>query len=167
MLYIKDGIFRDSKKPLVTLTGITIFNAPQEQWEAEGWKEYIPELEVQSTSREEKSLEELQEDLIQDAKDYMSSTLEIPISREERTRLRILAEDLLEEGVTQAKILDDRDEYFDLNEFIKYLKKLNVVEYEWKLTLEDHILAIELLETRNEIDRYDYTLNYSPLPQLP
>lgn len=162
MLYIKNGIFRDSKKFLQCADGRTIFNATPEQWEAEGWKVYIPEPEPVY----EKTLEEMKEDLAADARNFMESTLELPISREDRTHLRILAQDLLEEGIEEAKIFEDEDRYVNLKDFIEYTKKLNVVEYQWRETLNEHLHNIKLLETEKEIDRYDYTLGYEKLPEL-
>lgn len=160
MLYIKDGILRDSSKYLQTEDGRTIFNASPEEWQAEGWVPYVPEPEPVY----EKTIEDLKQELKQDAESYMYSNLEMPISREERTHLRLLARDLLENGYSEARIF--QDENIDLLEFIRYLKELNLVEYQCQETLRSHLKTIDRLETEEDIIKYDYTTAYPKIPEL-
>lgn len=162
MLYVKNGILRDSSKYLQTEDGRTIFNASSAQWQAEGWKPYVPDPEPVY----EKTVEDLRQELKQDAESYMLSNLELPISREERTHLRILAQDLLEAGYIEARILQDENEKIDLLEFVDYLKALNRTEYFWKETLRGHLANINRLDTEEAVERYDYTTGYTELPEL-
>lgn len=162
MLYIKNGIIRDSSKTLQTEDGRTIFNAPQEQWEAEGWVVCEPEIVPEPVL----TFEDKVQALIEEARAYRDS-IEIPYSREERVALRQMTEDLLEAGYESAPILEDREEHIDLTQFTAYLKALNVVEIESRKVLEDHISAIELLSTEEELENYNYTENYPELPELP
>lgn len=162
MLYVKNGIFRDSKKFLQCEDGRTIFNASPEQWEAEGWKEYVPEPEPVY----EKTFEEKQLDLIEDARSFGTSLTDIPYSREERTFYRQLAKDLLEEGLTEAQIFNENDTYYNLEAVVKYFRDLNIFEYECRSILQDHILAIKEIKSGEELDNYDYTLGYPEAPTL-
>lgn len=162
MLYKKNEIIKDSNAVLQTGDGRTIFNATQEQWEAEGWTLCEPEI----VPIPEPTFEEKKQSLIEEARNYKDS-LGIPYSREERVALRQITEDLAEAGYTSAPILEDSEDYFDLNDFLRYLKSLNVYEIECKRVLEDHIAAIDLLGTEEELENYDFTLNYSAVPEIP
>ena len=162
MLYIKNGIYRDSKKFLQCEDGRTIFNASPEQWKAEGWKEYVPEPEPVY----EKTFEEKQLDLIEDARNFKMSLADIPYSREERTFYRQLAKDLLEEGLTEAQIFDENDTNYNLEAVVKYFRDLNIFEYECRNILQVHISAIKEIKSDEELDNYDYTLGYPEAPTL-
>lgn len=162
MLYIKDGIFRDSTKYLKTSDGRTIFNASREQWEAEGWKVYVPE----PVPVEEKTLEDKKLDLLEDARNFKESVMEIRMSREDRVYLRQLAEDLLAEGIQEAQVFDDRDDFIHLPSFLDWLKDLNVLEYTYRTVLQNHLDAIKKLETEEDVDNYDYTTGYPDIPEI-
>lgn len=164
MQYIKNGKIRESNLPLERENHSLVFNAPHEMWLEEGWQIYDP-FPAGPVAEEvsEPTFEDLQNELIEDAKGFAES-LKMPIPKEERTSLRQLAEDLLEEGMYEADIFDN-DTYVDLAKFIAYCKNLNKVEYRRKEVLKDHIHEINLLETERELDRYDYTTGYPVLPE--
>lgn len=162
MLYIKDGIFRDSKKYLQTSDGRAVFNASPEQWEAEGWEVYVPKPEP----IREKSLEEKKQDLLEDAKNFRRAIFNVPYSKEERAYYRILAEDLLEQGETKATLFDDTEQEVDLQEAVGYFKALNIIENQITKVLNLHLNAIEKLETEEDINNYDYTTGYPSIPEF-
>lgn len=163
MLYIKNGILRDSKKYLQTSDGRTIFSAHPEDWEAEGWKVYVPELQPVY----KRTLEEQKLDLLEDAKNYKEAAFNVPYTKEERAYYRQVAEDLLADGEVEAALFDEEpDKIVDLAEFVNYLRDLNIVENKFKKVLANHLAAIEKLETEEELDNYDYTTGYPEVPQF-
>lgn len=162
MLYIKDGIFRDSKKYLQTSDGRTIFNAHPEDWEAEGWKVYIPEPQPVYVG----TVEEQKLDLLEDAKNFKEAAFDVPYSKEERAYYRQVAEDLLEQGEREAFIFEEEDTPVYLPDFVKYLKDLNIVENQFKTVLYEHLSNIKELKTEEDINNYDYTTGYPEVPQF-
>lgn len=164
MIYVKDNVFRDSKKFLRTADGRTIFNATPEDWLAEGWVEYVPE--EHSSESKGKPIEELKEDISNDARNYRNTNFEISTSRENRMYLRLLAEDLIAAGYSSARIFDDREDEVDLKKFIDFCKEANKVEYSWKMTLVKHLENISNLKNEADIKKYDYTTGYSKSPEL-
>lgn len=162
MLYIKNGIFRDSKQYLQTSDGKIIYNASPDQWEAEGWKEYIPE----SAPNYQRTLEEKKLDLLEDAKNFYETVLDFPFSREERLHYRELVEDLLAEGLVEVPIFESREDSINLQEFLDYLKDLNVLEYTCMQVYRDHKKNIERLATEEDVDNYDYTTAYPEIPEI-
>ena len=164
MLYIKNGILRDSKKYLQTSDGRTIFSAHPEDWEAEGWKVYVPEPQPVY----EKTLEEQKLDLLEDAKNYKEAAFNVPYTKEERAYYRQVAEDLLEEDEQEIALFDDEpDKIVNLFYAVEYFKTLNVLENQFKKTLAKHLEAIQNLTTEEEIRTYDYTTGYPEnIPQI-
>lgn len=164
MLYIKNGILRDSKKYLQTSDGRTIFSAHPEDWEAEGWKVYVPEPQPVY----EKTLEEQKLDLLEDAKNYKEAAFNVPYTKEERAYYRQVAEDLLEEDEQEIALFDDEpDKIVNLFYAVEYFKTLNVLENQFKKTLAKHLEAIQNLTTEEEVRTYDYTTGYPEnIPQI-
>lgn len=164
MLYTKNGILRDSKKYLQTSDGRTIFSAHPEDWEAEGWKVYVPEPQPVY----ERTLEEQKLDLLEDAKNYKEAAFNVPYTKEERAYYRQVAEDLLEENEQEIALFDDEpDKIVNLFYAVEYFKTLNVLENQFKKTLAKHLEAIQNLTTEEEIRTYDYTTGYPEnIPQI-
>lgn len=164
MLYIKNGILRDSKKYLQTSDGRTIFSAHPEDWEAEGWKVYVPEPQPVY----ERTLEEQKLDLLEDAKNYKEAAFNVPYTKEERAYYRQVAEDLLEENEQEIALFDDEpDKIVNLFYAVEYFKTLNVLENQFKKTLAKHLEAIQNLTTEEEVRTYDYTTGYPEnIPQI-
>lgn len=163
MLYEKNGITRDSKKFLECSDGRIVFNATRDQWEAEGWKEYEP-LPVPAPK---KSLEEIREEQLIDAKNFFDSLFEGELSREDRVYYRQLAQDLLDQDVTSARLFlpDDTREY-DLNKVLDFFKEFSLLEFQNREILQMHLSNLKNLKTEKELVDYDYTADYSVLPDL-
>lgn len=163
MLYVKNGVFRDSKQYLETPDGV-IFNATPEQWEAEGWEVYVQP--VQPVSEYKRTLEEKKLDLLEDSKNFYETVLDFPFSREERLHYRELVEDLLAEGLVEVPIFESREDSINLQEFLDYLKDLNVLEYTCMQVYRDHRKNIERLATEEDVNNYDYTTAYPEIPEI-
>lgn len=149
-----------------------IINPTDEQLIQAGWMEWIPEEHPEP----QKTLEQVKEEKIAEIMEYDSSSnvneffihygnSYIPYwgSKADRVSLRRAVEDYIEQGIENYR-LDIREMgiYITLScdWLLDVLRQLEVYATQCYNTTTDHIYAVNALTTIQEVEDYDYTLNY-------
>lgn len=149
-----------------------IINPTNEQLEEAGWLEYIPEEHPEP----QKTLEQVKEEKIAELMEYDSSSAvnefyihygenTIPYwgSKADRVSLRRAVEDYIEQGIENYR-LDIRDMGVSITLscafLLNVLRQLEVYATQCYNTTTDHIYAVNALTTIQDVEDYDYTLDY-------
>lgn len=167
-MYIKNGEI-NSGYLLRKADGSISFNAPKEDWLAEGWEEYaeFENIQIEPESNPVENLQTLKREIIGECTEFYNSViLQVQIDQQFdwipinlRAAYRDTLEDLKAVGETKVN-WKGKDILID--EAVDYLKKVNVYEYRCKKIYDTHIKNISKLETTEEMEMYDYTKGYLP-----
>lgn len=149
-----------------------IFNPTDEQLVQAGWREWIPEEHPTPP----KTLAQAKEDKIQEIEEYdnssavnefyisyMGNTLPYWGSKADRVSLQRAVEDYISEGIETYR-MDMREVGISISipcsTLLTILSKLEVYATQCYNTTTDHIFAVNAMTTVQELEDYDYTLDY-------
>lgn len=160
VIYVKDGVFRDSRKFLKTQDGRTIFGAQPEDWLAEGWEEYILPEPEESTPEEIKQqiLENLEEYYNSEVRGFETSRGVVVLNGSERLELRNQLERAKSRGKEEYLYEGER---YSIGFFLDFLDNLEDIEFDNDQVLETHKINIENLGTIEDLENYDYTRDFT------
>lgn len=164
--YIKNNTIKSANRIVIVKDGMQIFNPSEELILADGWEEYIPPV----TIIPEPTLEELKNRKINEILEYDSSPAvneftinDIPVWLDKATRvgleLRFRAE--------QAQNLTTTTLWYESMQFALPIEQAIQMLYAIELyasvcydNTQMHIAAVGNLETKEDLDVYDYTVGY-------
>lgn len=169
--YIKNGIIKNARNIVIKKDGFQIINPNEQQLLDDGWIEYtqpkLSEIEIFNQKKQE---------LIDNINIYDSSN-EVNVcyikyndvvfpywaDKLERSSLKSAVQDCITNGRNQYR-LDLRDLQMSVviscQVILDMLSKLEVYAIDCYNTTTDHLYNINNISNIEELDSYDYTLNY-------
>lgn len=151
-----------------------IFNPSEDKILAAGYQEYVPEPVPESTPEE--LLQQAKDNKVAEIEDYDNSSdvnecyiayqgQTIPYwgIKTERASLQKAVEDYIAQGLPYYR-LDLREYGVSINipcqDMLDMLQKLEIYASQCYNTTSDHIFSVNQMTEVNDVESYDYTVNY-------
>lgn len=161
--YIKDGKIKTRNQIIIIKDGMQIINPSEELILSDGWIEYVPQINEPSieTLKKIKIDEVLRYDSSDSVNTFFMNDIKIWLDKSTRTglMLRLQSEQLIHK--TETTLWYDNVMYtLPLLDAFNILYALEIYASECYDNTQQHIANISKLNTKEEIEAYDYRVGY-------
>lgn len=163
-LYIKDGIIKNRNQIVIHKDGMNVFNPSEEMILADGWSEYVkPELTIDDFKKMKRD-EILRYDSSEEVNQFCMQEHGIWLDKATRAglMLRLQAEQAIGKSNTTLWYANMQFE-IPIESAFQMLYALEVYASQCYDNTQRHLANIDNLDTKEEIESYDYRVGYPPL----
>ena len=161
-MYTKDGKLSDGYL-LEKADGSLAFNAPEEDWLAEGWVKY-EEPKQEKFAEPTKNIVNVRREIVDECNAFYNNTILevnfkgsliwIPLEK------RISYLYILDQLKDTEKTVVYRDEELSTELAISYLKQMNEYAFKCNTVHDNHLRKLVRIKDIEELEHYDYTTDY-------
>ena len=161
--YIKDNKIKTAKQIIIRKDGKQIINPTEEMILANGWVEYIAPVYEKTIEdyRREKKDEILHFDSSEEVNTFYIQGLPVWLDKETRAGLKLRFEAEISKGKTDTVVWYNGMQFpLSLEQAIQMLYAIEVYASACYDNTQKHLTTVDILETIEDIENYDYRTGY-------